>query len=210
MPNDTRLNSGTAGSARHATKAVLAYGMLIFLVFGFGSMFELAVTRGVCFVYIISYFMALVVVVAIRRVGWRWTGVAVFLPYAILGLPAVYMFEVVAEPTLIAPWAAVLSSLTGPMVGLTGDLAHRFLPRNMREDLRSAIIGLLTNLGFFTFYLLMLAFLYRDPAPGLAHYLNGVYLTLPWLLVNGVLGGYTAYKMTESPRHDRTDTVSPT
>jgi len=193
----SRLSSEDGGKRKATALKILAYGMLLFLVFTFGTVFELTVTNGVCFVYVISYFMALVVVAAIRQVGWRWTGVAVFLPYAVVGLPTVYMIEVVMEPTLIAPWAAVLSSLTGPLAGLTADMAFRTLPKSIRAELRSALTGMFAALGYFVFMLLSLAFLYKDPAPGLAHYLNGIYLTLPWLLVNGALGGYTAHKMTE-------------
>jgi len=192
-----RLNPESTRTPKRVAVATLSFGMLLFLVFTFGTVFELTVTRGVCFVYVISYFMALVVVVAIRRVGWRWTGVAVFLPYAVIGFPAVYMIEFVSEQTLIAPWAAILSSLTGPLAGLTADMAHRFLPGSIREEWRSALTGMLTDLGYFVFMLLSLAFLYKEPGSGLAHYLNGIFLTLPWLLVNGALGGYTAHKMTE-------------
>ena len=170
--------------------------MLLFLVFTFGTIFEMIVTRRVCFVYVVSYFMSLVVVLAIRRVEWPWTGAAVFLPYAILGFPIVYMIEVVQTQTLIAPWAAVLNSLPGPLAGLTADLAHRSLPRSIREEWRSALTGMLTAFGYFAFMLLALAYLYKDPSPGLAHYLNGLYLTLPWLLVSGALGGYTAHMIT--------------
>src|SRR3989304_294858 len=55
------------GAARRRTAfALLVYGMLVFLVFTFGTAFELVVTRGVCFVYVIAYFLALAVVLAIR------------------------------------------------------------------------------------------------------------------------------------------------
>lgn len=188
---------GSAGRFR-LTLALLAYGMLVFLVFTFGTLFELVVTRGVCFVYVISYFLALVVVLAVRRVGRFGTGVAVFLPYAILGFFAEYMMEVVVEPNLIAPWAAVIWSLNGPVAGLSADAAHRFLPAMIRGAPRAALVGVVLVSAYWVLVLLTLAFLYRVPGPGLAHYLNGIPLTLPWLLVSGAFGGYTAHAMSAS------------
>ena len=187
------------GAGRRRTAfALLVYGMLVFLVFTFGTAFELVVTRGVCFVYVIAYFLALAVVLAIRRVGRFGTGLAVFLPYAVLGFFAEYMMEVVIEPNLIAPWAAVVWSLSGPVAGLSADGAQRFLPRTIREELRAALVGIVVVSAYFVLVLFSLAFLYEDPGPGLTHYLNGIQLTLPWLLVSGAFGGYTAYAMTGS------------
>lgn len=184
-----------AGGPSHTVLAVLGYGMLLFVVYTFGTLFELAVTRGVCFLYVIGYFLAFVVVLAIRRVGRFGTGAAVFLPYAVLGVFFEYEMEVVASPVLVAWWAAVIWSLNGPLAGLSADLANRFLPRTVRQGLRPTLVGIVAVSAYFLLTLGTLAFLYNDPAPGLAHFLNGIYLTLPWLLVAAGFGGYTAYTM---------------
>ncbi len=184
-----------ANTRRRTFLLITGYGVLVFLVFTFGTMFEMLVTRGVCFVYVISYFLSFAVVLAIRRLGVFGTGLAVFLPYAILGVFVEYWMDYVVTPSLIAPWAAVIWSVNGPLAGLCADLAHRFLPRSIKDQYRSALIGMITVFAYFLLTLPTLAFLYNDPAPGLAHYLNGIYITLPWLLVSGCFGGYAAYAM---------------
>ena len=98
-------------------------------------------------------------------------------------------------PALIAPWAALIWSLNGPLAGLSADLTHRLLPTSFRPQLRAALTGLITVLTYFLLTLVTLAFLYHDPAPGLAHYLNGIFITFPWLLIMGLFGGYTTGAM---------------
>jgi len=183
---------------KHTWLWILIFGMLVFLVYTFGTMFEMLVTRGVCFVYVISYFLSLAVVLAIRRVGVFGTGMAVFLPYAMLGVFVEYWMEYVENPWLIAPWAAVIWAVNGPLAGLCADLAHRLLPKSLKENYRSALVGTILVFAYWLLTLFTLAFLYVDPAPGLAHYLNGIYITLPWLIVSGCLGGYTAHAMSRT------------
>lgn len=186
--------AGKATKSRHRTwLSILIYGILLFFVFSFFTMFEIIVTNGVCFVYTISYFLSFTVVLAIRRVGAFGTGAAVFLPYAILGFFMEYWFDYVETPRLIAGWAAAIWSLNGPLAGFAADLAHRHLPRTIKLQYRSAITGMILSFSYFLLTLLTLAFLYAKP--DLTHYLNGIYFTLPWLLVSGCFGGYTAYAM---------------
>lgn len=180
------------GIRRQKVLTTIGYGLILFVVFTFGTLFELMVTKGVCFVYVIGYFMSLVTVHAILKVKQFGTGMAVFLPYAILGFFVEYMVEVVITPALIAPWAALVWSLNGPLAGISADLTHRLLPTTLRWQFRSAFTGLITVLTYFLLILITLAILYNEPAPGLAHYLNGIFLTFPWLLIMGLFGGYTA------------------
>jgi len=201
FPSDTMNDQDDAARpeiCKHTWPSILVFGLLVFLVFTFGTMFEMLVTRGVCFVYVISYFLSFAVVLAIRRIGMFGTGLAVFLPYAIMGVFVEYWMEWVDTPSLIAPWAAVVWSMSGVVAGLCADLAHRFLPRSIKEQYRSALVGMIAVFTYWLLTLLVLASMYKDPTPGLAHYLNGIYITLPWLLVSGCFGGYTACAMSRS------------
>ena len=83
----------------------------------------------------------------------------------------------------------------GPFAGLSADLAHRFLPRTLAEGGRAAATGVAFVGALFVLVLLALSVSYLDPAPGLAHYLNGIGFTLPWLLVTGGFAGYVAHAL---------------
>lgn len=187
------------GGRRRALLAIAGYGAALFVVFSAGSAFELTVTNGVCWVYLMSYFMAFVVTLAVRRVGRFGTGVAVFLPYAIPGFFIEYYMEYVLSPNLVAPWAAAIWAGGGLVAGLVADLVQRWLPRSLGHARRSIAVGAATVFTYWLLVLLTLAFLYVNPAGGVAHFLNGIGFTLPWLLVSGAFGGYTAYAMSRPP-----------
>jgi len=188
-----------AGSRRRTVLAVGGYGAALFVVFSAGSAFELTVTQGVCWVYLMAYFIAFVVVLAVRRVGRFGTGVAVFLPYAVPGFFIEYYMEYVLSPSLIAPWAAALWAGNGLVAGLVADLSQRWIPASFGDAVKAILCGVATVATYWALVLLTLAFLYVDPAPGVAHFLNGIAFTLPWLLVSGAFGGYTAYAMSRAP-----------
>ena len=200
MDETDRLRTSTGPKTRRRTAlAVAGYGAVLFGVFSAGSAFELIVTNRVCWVYVMSYFIAFVVTLAVRRVGRFGTGVAVFLPYAIPGFFMEYYLEYVVTPSLTAPWAAALWAGNGLAAGLVADLSERWLPASVNDAVRSALGGVATVFTYWLLVLLTLAFLYVNPAPGVAHFLNGIAFTLPWLLVSGGFGGYTAYAMSRGP-----------
>lgn len=191
------------GSARPASRrltflAVAGYGAALFGVFSAGSAFELTVTAGVCWVYVMSYFIAFLVVLAVRRVDRFGTGIAVFLPYAIPGFFIEYSLEYVLSPNLIAPWAAAVWAGNGLIAGLVADLNQRWLPKSLGDARRAIACGVATVIAYWALTLLTLAFLYVNPAPGVAHFLNGIAFTLPWLVVSGAFGGYTAYTLSRT------------
>lgn len=196
--NPPRTSMGP-GSRRRTVLAVAGYSGVLFGVFSAGSAFELMVTSGVCWVYVMSYFIAFVVTLAVRRVGRFGTGVAIFLPYAIPGFFMEYYLEYLVTPKLIAPWAAALWAGNGLIAGLVADLSHRRLPASMSDSLRAVLCGVATVFTYWLLVLLTLAFLYVNPAPGVAHFLNGIGFALPWLLVSAGFGGYTAYTLSRGP-----------
>jgi len=176
-------------------RAVLAYGSLLFGVLSVANAFELVVTRGVCWVYVFGFFITVVVVHGVLRTGRFGMGIAMFVFYATVGTFMEYWMDYVVTPALIAPWAAVVWGLAGPFAGLSADLAHRFLPRTLAEGGRAAATGAAFVGALFVLVLLALSVSYLDPAPGLAHYLNGIGFTLPWLLVTGGFAGYVAHAL---------------
>lgn len=196
--NRPRMSTGSR-TCRWTALAVAGYGAVLFGVFSAGSAFELVVTNRVCWVYVMSYFIAFVVTLAVRRVGRFGTGVAIFLPYAIPGFFIEYYLEYMVSPNLIAPWAAALWAGNGLIAGLVADLSQRWLPPSMNDAMRAVLSGVATVFTYWLLVLLTLAFLYVNPAPGVTHFLNGIAFTLPWLLVSGGFGGYTAYAMSRGP-----------
>jgi len=177
-------------------------GMLLFIVYMIGAFWELLVTRDMCMFFMIGYLMAVVVVTAIMTTEKFGIGTLVFLPYAIIGLPMEYYMEWVLDPVLISPFAAIIWSLIGPIVGLSTDLAYRFLPKSVNKHMRGIAVGLVLTAMHFLLMLGALAFLYLNPVSGLEHYLNALGFTLPWLLMNGAFGGYTAYALSKDFAYD--------
>lgn len=172
-------------------------GMLLFVVYMIGAFWELLVTRDMCMFFVIGYLMATVVITAIMMTKRFGMGILVFLPYAIIGLPLEYYMEWVLDPVLVSPFAAIIWSLIGPIVGLSADLTYRLIPKSLHERIQGIITGLVLVAMHFLVMLAALAFLYTNPAPGLEHYLNALSFTLPWLLMNGAFGGYTAYALSQ-------------
>jgi hypothetical protein len=176
-------------------KTVLPLGAVHFLVMTFGLLVE--AYSGGCMFIIPAYFMVLPVALSIlllRRVG---AGAAVFLPYAVLGFPPTYYFEWHQSQALLGMWGVFAWCLIGPLVGLAGDLAYRFLPRSLHERWRAAATGAVLGTAIYLTTFLALATLYGQPDLN-AHYrffAEGALFSLPWLVVNGAFAGYTAYAL---------------
>lgn len=182
---------------RRDVKIAAIGGILLFVVYMIGAFWELLVTRDMCMFIMIGYLMSTVVVTAMmvsKRFGM---GTMVYIPYALVGLPIEYYMEWVLDPVLIAPWAAVIWSLIGPIVGFFADLAYRFIPKSLHERVQGIIIGVVLVIVHFMVMLAALAFLYVDPVPGLEHYLHALGFSIPWLIMNGAFGGYTAYALSQ-------------
>jgi hypothetical protein len=184
-------------SSKKFWKIVLLFGALHFLVMTLGLVVE--AYSGGCMFIIPAYFMVLVVVCPILILRRMWAGTAVFLPYAVLGFPPTYYFEWYLDPKMWGAWGAVVWCLIGPVVGLAGDLAYRFLPRRIPERWRAVAVGAILGAAIYMTTLLALATLYRQPELGahLRFFTEGVWFSLPWLVINGGFAGYTAYALTK-------------
>jgi hypothetical protein len=86
---------------------------------------------GMFYLYMVSYFSSLIVILPAlltRRFG---TATAVFLPYVIVGFPINYYFEWVADHTWVAPWSGLGWTAAFLLTGLSVDLALRYLPEKL-------------------------------------------------------------------------------
>jgi len=178
-----------------AWQVVLFFGLLHFVVMSFGN-FVMEPRWGCVFV-IPAYWMALVVVLPIliaRRFG---VGTAVFLPFFVLGLPLTYYFSYLGNDGIRSAWGVLAWCLTGPLTGLCADLAFRLLPRALPDRWRAILTGAIFGAAVFVTTYLALTYLYVNPNTD-SHYgyfTLGVGFSLPWLVVNGGLAGYTAHAM---------------
>ena len=187
---------------------ILIFGVLLWIIYGLGSFtldfFAGAATAefgqwgdvggvGMFFVYILSFYIALVVVLPILIIRRFGVGVAVFLPYALTGFFVDYYFDWVVTPALRSPWGAVGWCVIGLAIGLSADLAHRFLPARFSERLRAVTTGIVMGATNFILVVAALRFFYVEQQSGPGSFLGLAYYGLPLLIVNSAFGGYTAY-----------------
>jgi len=193
-------------------QTILIFGILICVIYAIGSFtfdyFAGGATAsfgvqpkvggvGMFFVYILSYFIALVVVLPILIIKRFGTGMAVYLPYAIIGLFVEYYMEWVVAHTLVSLWAVVGWCLIGPIIGLSADLAYRFLPVELSLRLRAIITGIVMGITNFLLITIALTFFYVERQSGPGSFLGVAYYGLPLLITNSGFGGYTAYAISQ-------------
>ena len=188
-------------------QTVLLFGVLVCALYGFGSFtFEFFAGSatppagsldevkgvGMYLTYVESFFLALVVILPIRLVRRFGVGAMVYLPYAILGLGVEFYMEIVLTPALVGPLAVVGWCVIGPLIGLSADLAHRFLPKRLSSGARATLTGLVLGGTTFLLMLFALSFFYVSRQTGPGSYLGQAWYGLPWLLLNSAFGGYVA------------------
>jgi len=151
---------------------------------------------GMFYLYMVSYFSSLIVIlpsILTRRFG---TATAVFLPYVIVGFPINYYFEWVTEHTWVAPWSGLGWTVAFLLTGLSVDLALRYLPGKPTSAWRSALSGVIMGLVSFIVTVAALDFVYVGPLPTNAGSFVGIaYFGLPWMVISSAFGGYTAYAL---------------
>lgn len=185
---------------KHPVRLIALFGLLQFAVYGFGSAFELLVTNEVCFHFVFSFFIALVVVIPVLATGRFGAGTAVYVPFATLGFFVEYYMEWVVSAALIAPWAAAFWSIFGLLTGFSADVAYRSLPNRLEGARRAVVIGIIVGLADFCLTLAVLTFPYKDPVPGLIHFLHGWFLTFPFLILSAAFAGYAAHAIAQNMR----------
>jgi len=151
---------------------------------------------GMFYLYMVSYFSSLIVILPAlltRRFG---TATAVFLPYVIVGFPINYYFEWITAHTWVAPWAGIGWTAAFLLTGLSVDLALRYLPEKLTSAWRAALSGVIMGLVCFAVTVAALDFVYVGPLPTDAGSFVGIaYFGLPWMVISSAFGGYTAYAL---------------
>jgi hypothetical protein len=151
---------------------------------------------GMFYLYAMSYFASLLVLLPLHLTGRFGTAAAVYLPYVVIGFPVNYRYEWVLERTWIAPWAGLGWSAAFLLTGLAADLSFRFLPRTLSGAWRAALSGAVMGLASFIVTAAALAFVYIGPLPtDPGSFVGLAYFGLPWMVVHSGLGGYTAYAL---------------
>jgi len=179
-------------------KTVLLFGALYVILMAVAAPLIDIPNYGCMFV-IPAYFIVLLVVFPIVKTGRFWAGTALFLPYTVLGFFPTYYFEWMTGHNLKGLWGVFAWCLLGPLVGLLGDLAYRFLPPTLSEKLRAIITGATIGAAIFftTWFALTQFYVVASMDSHLRYFAQGWYFSLPWLAINGGFAGYTAYAMTK-------------
>lgn len=206
--------SGSSAGRRWRLKAwqtILLFGGALFIITGpavfFFDYFAGSATRGfglspssgyqgtgMFYLYMISYFASLVVILPALLTKRFGTATAVFLPYVVIGFPINYYFEWVTVRTWVAPWSGLGWTAAFLLTGLAVDLAIRYLPRKLAAAWRSALSGVVMALVCFMVTVAALDLVYLGPLPTDAGSFVGIaYFGLPWMIINSLFGGYTAY-----------------
>jgi len=193
-------------------QTVLFFGILLCFIHAFGSFtfdfFAGAATAGfgvwgevggvgMFYIYVLSYFLVLVVMLPILIIKRFGVGIAVYLPYAIIGLFVEYYMEWVANQVLVSPWAVVGWCVFGLATGFSGDLAYRFTPGNIGERWRAITTGLVLGITTFILILVAVTYFYIEQQSGPGSFLGIAYYGVPFMLASSGFAGYTAYAISQ-------------
>lgn len=148
---------------------------------------------GMFYLYMMSYFSSLLVILPLMLTKRFGTATAIFLPYVIIGFPVNYYFEWIAERTWVAPWAGIGWSAAFLLTGFSVDLTFRYLPSKLTFAWRAALSCAVMGLISFIVTVAALALVYVGPLPtDTGSFVGIAYFSLPWMIINSALGGYTA------------------
>jgi uncharacterized BrkB/YihY/UPF0761 family membrane protein len=193
-------------------QTILLFSMLLWLIYGIGSFtfdyFAGGATSsfgvwpevggvGMFFVYVLSFYITLVVVLPVLLLQRFGVGMLVYLPYALTGLYFEYYFDLVAEHNLISYWGVIGWCLVGLAIGLSADLSYRFLPARWSPRWRAILTGAVMSLVNFLLVGMALSFFYVAPQSGSGSFLGVAYYGLPLMLANSAFAGYTAYAISQ-------------
>lgn len=194
-------------------QTILLFGLLLWLLYGAGSFtfdyFAGGATEafgiwpdvggvGMFFVYILSYFITLVVVLPILLIRRFGVGMAVYLPYALTGLFMEYYFDLVASPNLASYWGVLGWCIFGLAIGLSADVAYRLLPARFGDRSRAIITGIVMAVTNFILVGVALSLFYVHPQAGTGSFLGVAYYGLPLMILNGGFAGYTAHAISRN------------
>jgi len=157
---------------------------------------------GMFFIYMISYFSGLIVLLAIMKSENFGMGLFVWLPYAIVGLFVESYYEFFLNPVLVNFWAVLGWCIFGLLTGLSADISFKYLKEktSLKECYIAGLTGMIISSVYFITTLFALCFFYIEEVRismlnGPGSFLGVAYFTLPWMLINAFFGGYTAYSI---------------
>jgi hypothetical protein len=179
----------------------LLWGLALTLVLSFGA-FVGERFSGTCMFILMPCFAALAAVMPILKLERFGAGMVTYLPYALLGFGPLFYFDWLQSRALQGLWAVFIWSATGPLIGLCADLAYRLSVR-LEQRWRGAIAGAALQAATFAVMALGLTLLYVDPSGANSHarlFDTHYYFTAPWMVLNGALGGYTAWALRRPTR----------
>ncbi len=178
-------------------KSILLWGFVLVAILMVGAVIDGTGVSGTCMFILVPYLAAIagtIPVLTIKRFG---VGALVYVPYALIGFFPLYYFDWLQSHSLIGLWAVFVWSLTGPLIGVSLDLAN-LLGGRLNERTRAILIGAVMQAMTFAVMLIGLTYLYT-PTSNMASHLHFFdrqwFFTLPWMVVNGGFGGYTAYTL---------------
>ncbi|MFH0989616.1 MAG: hypothetical protein V1799_06320 [bacterium] len=166
-------------------------------VFMIGAVVEVTGASGTCMFILMPYFAALAAtypVLVLNRFG---AGVGVYVPYVVIGFVPLYYYDWLQSGALVGVWAVFVWSATGLVIGTSLDLVNRIMIQS-GERTRAIVIGATMQAVTFVVMLVGLTYLYKPTSSMGGHLLffNQKWLfTLPWMVLNGCFGGYTAYAL---------------
>ena len=173
----------------------MLFGILEMTLTGFGTFFDSHSRIGSFYVYIVSYFNALVVILPILLIRRFGVGTAVYLPYAVVGFFLEYALE---QHILVSIWGTVGWCVFGLATGFSADLAYRFL--NVPERWRAILMGIIMGSVNFLLTLVAVSFFYTVQPAAPYTFAGIAFFALPWLILNSAFGGYTAYALSWNAR----------
>jgi hypothetical protein len=103
-----------------AWQLIVLFGLLQCALTGFGVFFDIYGRIGSFYVYIVSYFNALIVILPILLIRRFGVGTAIYLPYAIVGFFLEYSLE---QHILVSIWGTVGWCVFGLATGFSADLS---------------------------------------------------------------------------------------
>jgi hypothetical protein len=178
-------------------RVILAWGMVLVAVLMAGAVADVLRLTGTCMFILVAYFAAIAgtyPVLAVNRAG---TGLAVMLPYAIIGFLPLYYFDYLQQGNLLGAWAVWVWTAAGPIIGVSMDLAYTASAGRSGRT-RAILVGAVMQATQFVVATLGLRYLYTPTSSMASHlymYTEQWFFTLPWMALNGAFGGYTAYAL---------------
>lgn len=174
----------------------LGWGLVLVAVYSFGA-FVGEQMSGTCMFIIMPFFAALAAVAPVVLTRRFWAATIAYLPYALLGVVPLFIFDYLQSHALKGLWALAIWALSGPIIGLCVDVAWR-LAAGLRDWTRSALTGAVAQGSTFAVMLLGLTYLYVDPTAADSHlrlFDTQWYFTAPWMAANGAFGGFAAWAL---------------